>query len=232
MCNKADTPKLTIKMTENIISGIIGGLFVLVCQLTFEYFKNKQSDKKKLKVGDSALQILDKEFLYKYEPHKYSIEKIISDFGQPIKKYTESFDNIEVEVFQYNFQNAKVLFAKQNDSSEIISVTLFSTIDNKNPVLCRLSFEEEDSEMGKAVINETIINEKINFENHMYTFGMRCIIQSKYFYRQIKHLTFSYQIGGNFDSPEDAKGEIIEQVCVSQLSSVTPLLSVHDTFYA
>lgn len=218
-------------MKENIISGIIGGLFVLICQLVFEYFKNKRSDRKKLKVGDSELQILDEEFLYKYEPHKYSIEKIMSDFGQPFNKYSDLYNDFEIEVFQYNFQNAKVLFGKTKDTSEIVSVTLFAIDDKKNPILCRLSFEDDDLEMGKAVINDTIIKETVNFENHASTFGMNCVIQAKYFYRQIKHLTFSYQISGNYQTPEDAKGQVIEQVCVSQISTVTPFLTIHDTFY-
>lgn len=218
-------------MAENIISGIIGGLFVLICQLTFDYFKNRRSERKKQNVGDSDLHILDKGFLYKYEPHNYSIEKIISDFGQPIKNYIDIFDEMEIEVFHYDFQNAKVLFAKNKDSSELISVTLFSKNDKRNPVLCRLSYEDDEIEMGKAVINDTIIKECINFENNSYTFGMSCIFQASYFYRQIKHLTFSYQIVGNYETPEDAKGQIIEQVCVSQISTVTPFLSYHDTFY-
>jgi len=219
-------------MKENIISGIIGGLFVLICQLTYDYLKNRRLDRKKLRVGNSDLFILDRDFLDKYEPHKYSIEKIISDFGQPTMKYKDTFDELNVEIYQYHFQNAKVLFSKGLDTSEIISVTLFSKLDKKNPLLCRLSFEDDEIEMGKAVINDTIIRDNINFENNAYTFGMNCIIQARYFYRQIKHLTFSYQIGGNFKTIQDAKGQLIEQVCISQLHTVTPMLSTHDTFYA
>ena len=219
-------------MKENIISGIIGGLFVLICQLTYDYIKNKRLNRKKLRVGNSELFILDRDFLDKYEPHKYSIEKIISDFGQPIKKYKDTFDELEVEIYQYHFQNAKVLFSKGLDTSEIISVTLFSLLDKKNPLICRLSFEDDEIEMVKAVINDIIIRDSVKFENNTYSFGMNCIIKAKYFYRQIKHLTFSYQIGGNFETIQETKGQLIEQVCISQLSNVTPMLSIHDTFYA
>lgn len=218
-------------MKENIISGIIGGLFVLICQLTYDYIKNKRLDRKKLRVGNSEIFILDRYFLDKYEPHKYSIEKIISDFGQPIKKYKDTFEELEVEIYQYHFQNAKVLFSKEFNTSEIISVTLFSLLDKKNPLLCRLSFEDDEIEMGEASITDTIINANVNFENNLSTFGMNCIIQTRYFYRQIKHLTFSYQIAGNYETIEQTKGQTIEQVCISQLSNVTPMLSMHDTFY-
>lgn len=218
-------------MKENIISGIIGGLFVLICQLTYDYIKNKKLEKKKLRVGNSELSILDRDFLYKYEPHKYSIEKILSDFGQPFKKYNDRFEELEVEIYQYNFQNAKILFSKGLDTSEILSVTLFSLLDKKNPTLCRLSFEDNEIEMGKAVINDIIVRDSVSISNNTYTFEPNCTIQAKYSYRQIKHLTFSYQIKGNFKTVQQTKGQLIQQVCISQLSYVTPMLSTNDTFY-
>ncbi|MDR0333528.1 MAG: hypothetical protein LBI15_08690 [Dysgonamonadaceae bacterium] len=217
---------------QNIVSGVIGGVVVLLFQLGFEYLKTKRENREKLKIGNSDLLILDKYFLYKYEPHKYSIEKIISEFGQPFKKEKENFDGIDVETFQYNFKNAKVIFSKKIDSSEIISTTLFSIEDRNNPVLCRLSFEDEELEMGKAIINDTIIRDGINLENFPTPFLTNSIVQTLYFYRQIKHLTFSYQIEGSYDSIEETKGQKINQVCISQLSNVTPMLSNHDIFYS
>ena len=118
-------------MIENIVSGVIGGLFVLLIQYLVEHLKNKKNSKNSLIVGNQELKIIDKKFLYTYEPHKISIEKVIEDFGQPIKKYNDEFDDFKLELYQYNFQNAKVLFSKSNESSEIISITLFSTNDKK-----------------------------------------------------------------------------------------------------
>lgn len=218
-------------MIENVISGIIGGFVVLLFQLGFDFFKTQREKTKRLKVGNSDLLILDKEFLYKYEPHKYSIEKIISEFGQPFRKYKENFGDFEVEVFQYNFKNAKVLFSKNTDTDSIISTTLFSTDDKKNPILCRLSVEDEKLEMGKALINDTVIQNVIKWENFPTPFLTNCIVQAVFFYREIKHLTFSYQIGGSYESLEETKGQKIEQVCISQLPNVTPMLSNHDIFY-
>jgi hypothetical protein len=218
-------------MIENIVSGVIGGLFVLLIQYLVEHLKYKKNSKNSLIVGNQGLKIIDKNFLYTYEPHKISIEKVIEDFGQPIKKYNDEFDDFKLELYQYNFQNAKVLFSKSNESSEIISITLFSTNDKKNPVLCRISFEDDDIEFGKAKINDTIIKESIDLENSMTQLGNVCIIKSKYFYRQIKHLTFSYEIGGNYESLEDTKDEIINQVCVSQMQNVNPMFTFYDTFY-
>ena len=94
-----------------------------------------------------------------------------------------------------------------------------------------MSFEDDDIEFGKAKINDIIIKDGIDLENSMTQLGNVCIIKSKYFYRQIKHLTFSYEIGGNYESLEETKDEIINQVCVSQMQNVNPMFTFYDTFY-
>ena len=219
-------------MLENLVSGIVGGLLVLFVQYIVEHFKNKKVSLETRKVGKPILKIIDNNFLYTYEPHKISIEKIIEDFGQPLKKYFDEFDNHKVEIYQYNFQNAKVIFSKPRNTSDIISITLFAVVDKKNPVLCRMSFEDDDIEFGKAKINDTILGNNVGMENIMTTFGNTCILKCKYFYRQIKNLTFAYEIGGNYKELYECKDQLITQVCISQMSDVTPMLSSDDTFYS
>ena len=68
---------------KNIIIGSVVGLIVLIIQLLIDYFKNAKNRQKDSVIGNSDLKILNKEFLYDYEPGKVSIEKIIQDFGQP-----------------------------------------------------------------------------------------------------------------------------------------------------
>lgn len=218
-------------MIENIVSGIIGGIVVLLIQYLVEYFKNKKNNRSSFLVGNQELKIIDRNFLYTYEPHKISIEKIIEDFGQPIKKYKNESENFNLEFYQYNFKNAKVLFSKNVENSDIISITLFSTNDKKNPVLCRMSYQDNNIEFGKAKINETIIKDNLGFENLYTQLGNVCIIKSKFFFRQIKHLTFSYEIDGNYDNIEETKNGIINQVCVSQIENINPMFSFYDTFY-
>ena len=73
-------------MTEflkNIIIGAIGGLIVLIIQLIIDLFKAHKKNKKNLIVGTSNLKILDRNFLYEYEPGKVSIEKIILTYPLP-----------------------------------------------------------------------------------------------------------------------------------------------------
>jgi hypothetical protein len=218
-------------MFENIISGFIGGLLVLIIQFLVDLIKKRKKEDNDRKVGNQKLKIIDYNFIYTYEPHKISIEKIVDDFGQPLKVYDDQIDNCKLKLYQYNFQNAKVLFSKMSESSEIISITLFSTNDRKNPILCRMSFENEDTEMGKAKINQAIIKDNIRLENSNNGLNRVCIIKAKYFFRQIKHLTFAYQIDGNYEDIKQSKNNIINQVCVTQIESITPFFSFYDTFY-
>jgi len=48
---------------------------------------------------------------------------------------------------------------------------------------------------------------------------------------QTKHLRYYYQISGKFDTIEQAKNEIIVQVCVTEDSDIYSLFSYYDTFY-
>lgn len=218
-------------MIENIISGFIGGLLVLIAQYVVEVLKRQKKEKADRTVGNKKLKIIASNFIYAYEPHKISIEKVIDDFGTPLKVYEDDLEGYKLKIYQYNFQNAKVLFSKSRDSSDIISITLFSTHDKDNPVLCRMSFADDDIEMGKAKINQTIIEDCMHMQNSTNGLGNVCRIKSRYFYRQIKHLTFAYEVDGSFDRVEETKDSIINQVCVSQMDNVTPFFSFYDTFY-
>lgn len=222
-------------MTEtikNIIIGAVGGLIVLLIQLLIDYFKNLKNNKDNLIVGNSNLKILSRDFLYDYEPGKVSIEKIIQDFGQPNRIQDDFKDEKKLKQFFYIFRNAKVLITTYDKESEVISITLFSTKDVKNPVLCRLSYEEDDKIMGEAKLSDSILRDSITIENQESIHEQTTIIKSKYFFKQIKHLTFSYSIDGHFEKLVDAKGQLIQQVCVSQVQSITPMISFFDTFYS
>ncbi len=222
-------------MTEtvkNIIIGAIGGLIVLVIQLFIDYFKNRKNNKENLIVGNSNLKILNRDFLYDYEPGKVSIEKIIQDFGQPNRIQDDFEDEKKLKQFFYIFRNAKVLITTYHKESEVISITLFSTKDLKNPVLCRLSYEDDYEIMGKAKLTDSILRDSINIENHESIHEQTTVIKSKYIFKQIKHLTFSYSIDGHFEKIVDAKGQLIQQVCVSQVQTITPMINFFDTFYS
>lgn len=56
------------------------------------------------------------------------------------------------------------------------------------------------------------------------------VLRQCLFYRQIKQLTFSHEIMGNYDKAEETKDEIVTQVCVSEIEDVSPMFSFYDTF--
>lgn len=217
---------------KNIIIGAAGGLIVLLFQFLIDFLKNKKNEKENLVVGSSNPKILSKQFLYDYEPGKVSIEKIIQDFGQPNRIQDDIEDEQKLKLYFYIFKNAKVLITTHDKESEILSITLFSTKDLKNPVLCRLSYEEDDEIMGKAKLTDSILRDSISIENQDTIHEQTTIIKSKYFFKQIKHLTFSYSINGHFEKLVDAKGQLIQQVCVSQVENIAPMISFFDTFYS
>ncbi|WP_439557168.1 hypothetical protein [Dyadobacter sp.] len=236
-------------MDEKIISGIIGGSIVLVFRIIYELVRDNIKEKKdakkkdleeekKLRVGEKSLKILGKDILYQYEPNKVSIEKIVEEFGTPTLKYD---DDIEAEyvydedktitIYKYEFQNALVLFSTFKNKSDIISITLFSRGTKYAPVNCRLSFEEDDAILGKAVISDIIIKEYNDIKSGFNIHESWTDIKASYFYRQIKHLTFIYRIEGQYENIDDTKGKKIEQVCVTEFSPVCPMLTFFDTFY-
>ncbi|MEP6262522.1 MAG: hypothetical protein ABJ092_13155 [Gillisia sp.] len=213
---------------QNILSGVIGGLIVLGIQIKNE---KKQKGKEKIEqsiVGKKKLKILSKDFLYQYEPGKITMEKLIEDFGQPHKRYKSA----EYENLFFEFQNAKLEVINSSEFNSIVALTVFSKLDYKYPINCRLSFEEDDEILGKAKISDVIINNHFSFESHNTPLGFETIIGTHNNYRQTKHLNYYYLVGGNFDNIEKTKNEIINQVCVTENKDVYAFLSFYDTFYS
>lgn len=212
---------------QNILSGVIGGLIVLGIQKRNEKKEKEKERIEQLIVGKNELKILDKDFLYKYEPGKVTIEKLIENFGQPQRKYISH----EYENLIFEFKNAKLEVISGIDSKSIIALTVFSKLDKKYPINCRLSFEEDDEILGKAKISDVIINNCFFFESNNTQLGFETIIGTRNNYRQTKHLKYYYLVGGNFDKIDDAKNEIINQVCITEIDDVYSFFSFFDTFY-
>jgi hypothetical protein len=218
---------------NNLISGIIGGIIVLFVQQLLEYRKSHTEEKRNQMVGKPVFKFLDKNFLYNYEPGKISIEKIFNDFGSPYKKNKGIDDNGRtLSFYKYIFENAKVEFTTYENESTILSITLFAYYDKKNPLVCLFFPSEEEEFLGKAKINDSIIENEVSFENFSSPRDSFAIIKSRNVsYPTIKHLFFCYQIQGNFDTIHNTKGQLIEQVCITQLSSICPTFSIWETFH-
>lgn len=212
---------------QNIFSGVIGGLIVLVFQKLSDKRDRQNEIIKKSIVGKKELKILSNDFLYQYEPGKIAIQRLIEEFGEPQRKYqSKQFEN-----FIFEFQNAKLEVINSTDNNSVVALTVFSKLDNQYPINCRLSFEEDDQVLGKAKISDVIIENHFFFESYDTQLGFETVIGTKNAYRQTKHLSYFYLIGGNYEKIQDAKNAIISQVCVTEIEDVYSFFSFYDTFY-
>lgn len=215
------------------VATILGSLAVYAYQILREKEKEKKRALEDKMVGAKNLKIIDKDFLYGYEPGKISIEKIIADFGQPVKKGKGKTDGgKKLQFYTFIFENAKVEFVTYKNSSEILSTTVFSQEHPEFPIASRSSFEDEEQNLGQAQITDAIVLDHVFFENYNSPKDAYAIIKSRFAgYPTIKHLYFCYQIDGNYQSVQDTKGSIIKQVCITQLDEICPTFSIWDTFY-
>lgn len=212
---------------QNILSGIIGGLVVLSVQIVREYYLSKREKNINKLVGLKKLKILDRDFIYKYDPEQISISKLTDELGKASFNYEDEKSNV---IYIFDFDNAKLLVSASNKGS-IRSLTLLSKLVNKYPVNCRLPFEDEDEILGKAKITDTIIINSSYFESENTNFGTRSIIGCYNAYRQTKHLRYFYEISGEYSEIIKTKGEIINQVCVSLDHENPKFFSPNDSFF-
>ncbi len=214
---------------ENIISGIIGGVVVYLIQIFKENRKEKKIKFENDKVGKRDSKFIDENFLYNYQPGSLSIEKVIQDFGQPIEKYEYPVDfenNINVTIYKYKFVNAVILFSTSKNESSVISITLNSSSSKLHPVILPYTFDESDKYFGDARITREIIENERRFEKESYTNWMYAAIQSKYFNREIKYLTFTYVVcSTDVESIADMENKIIDQLCISANMDIYPIIN-------
>ncbi len=226
---------------ERLIIAIVGGVIALVLRIIYELVRDmikerKENRKKaieereKLTVGSKRLKIIGQNFLYQYEPGKISIEKILEELGSASVKIEDEFSGEKIVIYKYDFENAKVLFSTYLNQSDIISITLFA-LPNGDPIDCRLSYEDDDAIMGQAVISDVILKDLTDFETESNMNESYSHIKAKYFYRQIKHLTFVYRIENKYENAQAAKGQVIQQVCITLNDDIYPMFDFFDTFY-
>jgi hypothetical protein len=211
---------------QNILSGIVGAAIFYFLQKWLDKKDKKKEHLQNSIVGRKDMKILAPDFLYQYEPGGITIEKIIEEFGQPVNKTDWVEDQV---IYFFEFQNAKIAMNVEKQGGDIISITALSRLDNKHLVNCRLSFEEDDEALGKASISDVIIKDHFLFDSQMSQVGYYTTIGCSNAHRPSKHLTFYYEIEGKFDSIQEAKGEIIKQVCVLRRPNIPFFFSLHET---
>lgn len=220
----------------SVISAFLVGLVLFFIQVQFQKKSEQKAKLGKNKLGKIEEKYIDKDFLYNYEPGKLSIEKVIEDFGQPNEK-VESFDDFELDekerrdliLYTYKFTNAVIIFSTYKNESSVISITVNADYLKKHPVKCRFSFAEDDEYFGKAKITQEIIKEKVNFKREMFINWAYSAIQSRYFYRELKHLTFTYVVcNSDMETENDMLDRQIDQLCISVVQNVCPIIYFYD----
>jgi hypothetical protein len=223
-------------LVTGIAGGIIAGLGVYFIQFLVERRKQKKLNSENKKVGSGNDKYIDEDFLNNYIPGSVSIEKILQDFGQPNEKYeqpaTIKWDNnkdVELSIYQYKFVNAIILFSTFKNETTIISITVNSNFSKTHPVKCRFTFADDDVYFGKAKVNHEILQNKTHFEKETYINWTYSAIQAKFFYREIKHLTFTYIVCDfGIENDVDMLNKTIDQLCVSANADVYPVIYFYD----
>lgn len=222
-------------LVQNIISGIVGGTVVLVIQFVISWkIENKKKEDIK-KVGRKSDKHIDEDFILNYLPQNIEINKIIDDFGQPQKKYPEfttlKWDNnreCELSIYQYEFVNAVVLFSTFKNGSTVISITINSSYNKSFPINIGFGFGDKKGYLGLSKVNEEIINNKIEFLSESYTNWAYSAVKSKFFYREIKGLTFTYVVCNIIENEDEILGQVIDQLCISANEDVCPIIYFYD----
>lgn len=220
---------------EPIIGIIASGTFLIISLISY-IIPEKEIDPK---VGVGKYKCLDKDFLYNYIPGKVSINKIIEDFGQPTLRSPETIEQdwkdnkfFEISLYKYVLQNAVILISTERDDDTVISISLISGFDKKNPVNCRYSFAEDDKIFGEATFSKNIFDNLKKFSRELFAQWSYSLIVSRYAdYRPIKYLYFAYWNYNYFENPEELFDKKIEGICISTMSSVIPIIHFDDYLF-
>ncbi len=199
------------------------------------YFIRDDSHKNNI-IGTAPEKVLHEDFLYNYVPGNIIISKIIEDLGHPkvkLKDYVElewqDKKKFKFFVYKYKFANAVVLFTTEEKDENIISISLISKLDKKNPIKCRFSYAEDDKNFGEAVITDNIIENSIDFKHQNYASWMYSSITARYAnYRPIKYLEFTYFIYNPSKNKNDMKNKKIDGICISTMSDIKPIIHFDD----
>lgn len=215
------------------ISGIVAGLIVYFIQLFISQKIDRKEKTENNRVGKKTDKYIDKDFILNYLPEKIDIEKVLEDFGKPLQKTDTTVEiswdssSREITIYQYRFINAVILFSTFKNQTSVISMTINSSYNKSHPVNFSFAFEENNLYFGQATINNEIISNKIDFKIESYVNWAYSAIQAKFFYREIKNLTFTYVVCDTL-SEEEMNGKVIDQLCISTNKDIYPIIYFYD----
>lgn len=186
---------------ETIISGVVGGLLVLLFQKYWDYRS------KKLDEGEN--KIISPERNLKYLPKNISqhlypgidLVKAIEILGQPERTIEEviipyDYESVKAKYLKFSFLNAIVSIISK-EGKQIDSITIQSMLDDKHPLELIYPLASENSILGKVLVNYEMVEQA---NNHFYNqtvrdayFGIEC-----YYGRVGKYNYFTF-FGGHIE---------------------------------
>lgn len=227
--------KIIETLITGIIGGIVSGLVVFLIQFLVERRKENEKTNEGKRLGKRTDKYIDEDFINNYLPGFLSLEKVIEDFGQPSKIFEDSviikWDNNktrELTIYHYDFINAVIEFSTFKDESTIISVTTNSNFSKSHPVKFSFAFADKDVYFGEAIINDEILSNKTKFEKEMFSNWGYSAVQAKFFYREIKGLTFTYIVCDLIDTEKEILNKKVDQLCISVNEDVYPIIYFYD----
>lgn len=224
----------------SLISGIAGGLIVLLAQNAIEKYK-KEKDQKNEKIIKSTRfgKILAENTLESLEVG-LSVDKMKEILGIPDfifkEEYSGLIDKKPSNYFTYNFSNAIVRITSQNNLS-IDTISILSRDDRTNLIKFFLNNYEASSGgiLGRTKLNKEIIKNVINHYSNRTAREMYFGVET-YYGRFGNYLNYTY-FGSSFNhiekyektnDPKDLLGSTIEGFCISNAEGFAPYISDYE----
>jgi hypothetical protein len=125
--------------------------------------------------------------------------------------------------------NATVLFSTLLKEKEVVAITLEAT-DKQHPILCPMSPAAESQMMpDSALIDNEAVADAVNCWSRNHASWSCSALQSLYFYKKLKHLTYNYITYTDiFEEPSQFLGKEINQVCISSMRDVHPVIYYYE----
>jgi len=227
---------------NSALSGVAGGLIVLLVQKGIELYEKYKRDKEGRVIKLTRyLKTIPNDILDSLEVG-ISLEKMkeilgIADIVYESKE-SELFENgRDAFIYLYHFSNGAIKVASKENNS-IDTITIFSIFDKKTSIRFYPNpFEEE----GSGVLGKTKLSESIFENNVVHHFSERTARETYfgvevYYGRMGGYLNYTYfgRYSENFDKYEETKdpkhlvGALIEGFCISNDEGYAPYISEYE----
>lgn len=233
----------------SVLSGIIGGLTVLLFQRYWDFndrkkqdaknFLEKQLEQERNKIIDPTrnIKFVDTNIVNSLLPGT-SIVKMKDILGTPeyyrkeiMDRDTENF--IQTNVYNYNFLNGEILITSKNDTS-IDSITIQSSLDDNHPIKLIYPFNEHATGfLGEVYITEGILSSYVSSFSQITARDAYFGIES-YFGNIGKYYNYTFFASDiekirEYEKNKDFKiflNSVIYSFCISSIQNFSPYIGI------